>query len=80
MRIRNPGCALPWHLLRGNGAVERVAVNEEGLPGRLAVGLEHVDGLDGVGHRPLRVRHLDGLGRLHHHLGEEICPTADIRE
>ena len=38
----------PRHLLRGDGAVECVPVDQHRLAGALAVSLQHVDSLDGI--------------------------------
>ena len=57
----------PRHLLRGDGAVQGVAIDKHALPGGLSVSLQHVDGLDGV-----VVTDLDGLGCVYNHLGKEL--------
>ena len=58
--------------MRGDCTVKRVAVDECGLPGRFAVGLEHVDCLDGIFEATLTVTGLDSHCRVNNHVGKEI--------
>merc|ERR1719486_218808 len=59
------------HLLRGDGAVQGVAIDKHALPCGLSMSLQHVDGLDGV-----VVADLDGLGCVYNHLGKELIVGA----
>ena len=59
-------------MLRGDVAVESVAFDDQRFPSRFTVGLEDIDGLDGIVVASLAVRNLDILGSLHNHLGEEL--------
>lgn len=62
----------PWHLLGGDSAVESIVVHQHAFSGRLAMSLQHVDGLDLV-----VVADLDGLGCVDDHLREELIIGSD---
>ena len=62
----------PRHLLRGDGAVQGIAIDKHAFPGGLSVSLQDVDGLDGI-----VVADLDGLGCVYNHLGKELIVGAN---
>merc|ERR1719244_1171629 len=65
------------HGMGGNGTVESIAIDKDGLPGRAAMSLEHIDSLDGVLVATLAIRGLDGHGGVHHHVGKEVIVDGD---
>ena len=60
-----------FHGLGGDGTVEGIAFEEDGLEGGCAVRFEDVDGFDGVFHFAARVGGLDGLHGVNGHVGEK---------
>lgn len=62
--------------LAGNGAVESVSFDVDGLGRALSVGLEDVNCLDGVLDLTARVDRLDRKHRVHGHVGKELVVPA----
>lgn len=64
------------HGLAGDGAVEGIAAHKDRLTLRLAVGLQDIDGLDGVFGVTTQVGGLDGQDGLDSQVGKEIRVAA----
>lgn len=63
--------------LRSDSVVDGVALDERRLANALAVGLENVDGLDGVARLTLGADRLDSIDRVHNHGTEKVVVTKD---
>ena len=59
-----------------HGAVEGIPRHQHTLPAALALGLQDVDGLDGVTEATLPIGRLHGGRSVHHHVGEERRVTG----
>ena len=66
-------CHLLHHHLRGDGAVERVAWNDDGFPYTLSVSLQYVNGLDGVEEASLSVTNFDRICGFDDHVAKEVA-------